>query len=46
MFLHNLYYLGCNILRIGIGAYFAYFRRYLKKDVTHVTFDTRTQTAI
>ena len=28
----------------GIGAYFAYFHWYLKKDVTRVEFDTRTQT--
>ena len=29
-----------------IGAYFAYFHWYLKKDVTRVEFDTRTQTTI
>ena len=28
---------------IGIGAYFAYSRWYLKKCVTHVTFGTRIQ---
>ena len=30
----------------GIGVYFAYFHWYLKKDVTRVEFDTRTQTTI
>ena len=30
----------------GIGAYFVYFHWYLKKDVTRVEFDTRTQTTI
>ena len=30
----------------GIGAYFIYFRWYLKKDVTRVEFNTRTQTDI
>ena len=30
----------------GIGVYFVYFHRYLKKDVTRVEFDTRTQTTI
>ena len=30
----------------GIGAYFVYFYEYLKKDVTHVEFDTHTQTTI
>ena len=30
----------------GIGAYFIYFRRYLKKDVTRVEFNTRSQTDI
>ena len=27
----------------GIGAYFVYFHWYLKKDVTPVEFNTRTQ---
>ena len=30
----------------GIGAYFVCFHWYLKKDVTRVEFDTRTQTTI
>ena len=30
----------------GIGTYFVYFHWYLKKDVTRVEFDTRTQTTI
>ena len=30
----------------GIGAYFVYFYWYLKKDVTRVDFNTRTQTDI
>ena len=30
----------------GIGAYFVYFQEYLKKDVTRVDFNTRTQTGI
>ena len=30
-------------IRIGIGAYFAYSRKYLKKDATHIKFGTRTQ---
>ena len=30
----------------GIGAYFVYFHWYLKKDVTRVEFDTRTQTTV
>ena len=30
----------------GIGAYFIYFHWYLKKDVTRVEFNTRTQTDI
>ena len=30
----------------GIGAYFVYFHWYLKKDVTRVEFDTRTQITI
>ena len=30
----------------GIGAYFVYFHWYLKKDVTRVEFDTRTQTIV
>ena len=30
----------------GIGAYFVYFQWYLKKDITRVEFDTRTQTTI
>ena len=31
---------------VGIGTYSFYFYWYLKKDVTHVKFGTRTQTAI
>ena len=31
-------------INIGIGTYFFYFHWYLKKDVPHVEFDTRTQT--
>ena len=30
----------------GIGAYFVYSHWYLKKDVLHVDFNTRTQTTI
>ena len=30
----------------GIGAYFVYFHWYLKKNVTRVEFDARTQTKI
>ena len=30
----------------GISAYFVYFYWYLKKDVTRVDFNTRTQTDI
>ena len=30
----------------GIGAYFVYFYWYLKKDVPHVDFNTRTQADI
>ena len=33
-------------INVGIGAYFVYFHWYLKKCVTCVEFDTRTQTAI
>ena len=33
-------------INVGIGTYFVYFHWYLKKDVTHVEFDTRTQTMI
>ena len=33
-------------IKVGIGAYFVYFHWYLKKDVTLVKFDTRTQTTI
>ena len=33
-------------INVGIGAYFVYFYWYLKKDVTCVEFDTRTQTTI
>ena len=30
-------------INIGIGAYFAYSHWYLKKDVAHIKFGTRTQ---
>ena len=30
-------------ISIGIGVYFAYSRYYLKKDITRVKCDTRTQ---
>ena len=33
-------------INVGIGSYFVYFYQYLKKDVTCVEFDTRTQTTI
>ena len=33
-------------ISIGIAAYFAYSRWYLKKDITRVRFDTRVQTTI
>ena len=36
----------CFTSNVGIGAYFAYFHWYVKKDVTRVKFDTRTQTTI
>ena len=45
----TLYIVPISILftiNVGIGAYFVYFRWYLKKDVTCVEFDTRTQTTI
>ena len=48
-FLHAVFYVLFSILftiRLGIGAYFVYFHWYLKKDVTRVEFDTRTQTTI
>ena len=34
------------IINVGIGGYFLCFCWYLKKDVTRVKFDTRTQTTI
>ena len=34
------------ITNVGISAYFVYFYWYLKKDVTRVGLDTRTQTTI
>ena len=33
-------------INVDIGANFVYFHWYLKKDVTRVEFDTRTQTTI
>ena len=33
-------------ISIGIGAYFIYSCWYLKNDVTHIKFGTRTQTTI
>ena len=33
-------------INVGIGTYFVYLHWYLKKDVTHVKFGTRTQTTI
>ena len=33
-------------IRIGIGAYFAYSRWYLKKDITPVKFGIRTPSTI
>ena len=37
-------------VNVGIGTYFAHYKYinhwYLKKDVTRVTFGTRTETAI
>ena len=33
-------------IKIEIGIYFAYFYWYLKKDIPHVVFNTRTQTVI
>ena len=33
-------------INVGMGAYFVCFHWYLKKDVTRVEFDTRTQTTI
>ena len=32
--------------KVGIGTYFVYFHWYSKKDVSHVGFDTCTQTTI
>ena len=34
------------IINIGIGVYFVYSHWYLKKGITHVKFNTRTQTTI
>ena len=34
------------ITNVGIGTYFVYFHWYLKKDVPHVGFDSRTQNTI
>ena len=33
-------------INIGIATYFVYSRWYLKKDIPHVKFNTRTQTTI
>ena len=33
-------------INVGIGTYFIYSHWYLKKDVPHGEFDTRTQTTI
>ena len=33
-------------INVGLGSYFLYFYWYLKKDVTRVNLDTRTQTTI
>ena len=30
----------------GIGAYFVYSQWYLKKDTSHINFNTRTQTTV
>ena len=30
----------------GIGTYFVYYNRSLVKNVSHIEFDTRTQTTI
>ena len=42
--LHIVLFLILFTINVGIGAYFVYFHGYLKKDVTRVKFDTRTQT--
>ena len=34
------------IINIGIGIYFVISHCYLKKDIPHVKFNTRTQTTI
>ena len=31
---------------VGIGTYFVYYNRSLVKNVSHIEFDTRTQTTI
>ena len=41
-----LFWIFFTIIVGGIRAYFVYFHWYLKKDVTRVEFDTRTQTTI
>ena len=33
-------------INVGIGTYFVYFHRYLKKDVIRVKFGTHTETTI
>ena len=33
-------------MNVGIGIYFTYFYWYLKKDIPHVKFNTRSQTTI
>ena len=45
----TLYFVLFSIIfavNVGIGTYFVHFNWYLKKDVTLVKFDTRTQTTI
>ena len=41
-----LFWIFFTIKICGISGYFIYFHWYLKKDVTRVEFDTRTQTTI
>ena len=33
-------------INVGNGTFFVYLHWYLKKDVPHVEFDTRTQTTV
>ena len=43
---NGLFWIFFTIKVGGVGAWFVYFYWYLKKDVTRVEFNTRTQTDI